>query len=506
MIDRNNKWAVYASALGLGAVSVLAFAPFGLWFLMPVTLAGLFLLIEGATPRRAALIGWLFGVGEFAAGTYWIHTSLHTFGKLPLWLAITLMAGLVMVMGLFMALFTWAAARWSPPRDAWVRRYLLFVPALWVLVELFRGWFLTGFPWLSVGYSQIDTPLAGYAPLLGMFGVGLAVAFTAGVVILACNAPARTAVAAGVAGGLVWALGWGAGFIGWSEPAGEPLEVAIVQGNVAQDRKWLPEERLPTMNMYLEMTDPLWGRDVVVWPEAAIPVLYGDVADQYLPLLEAEAVAHDTTLFMGLLRHERDTDRYYNGVLAMGEGQHRFYDKRHLVPFGEYFPVPGFVREWLRMQNLPFTDFAAGAARQELLRANAHPVGVSICYEDVFGRVINNDVPPAAFFINVSNDAWFGDSIAPHQHLEIARMRSLEFSRFTVRSTNNGISAFIAPDGRVVDILPQFERGVLEGAVEPRKGATPYAVAGNGPILAICLLLVLVFGPFRPRIAGGRTE
>ncbi|MEM9057667.1 MAG: apolipoprotein N-acyltransferase, partial [Pseudomonadota bacterium] len=408
--------------LALGLAYPLAFAPFGVWPSALAGLAGLFALLGDAGPRQAAGRAFAFGLGAFTAGTYWLYTSLHTIGGAPLPLALALMALLIAYLAAWPALAAWLAVRLAP--TAGPVRWLLALPAAWCLTELGRGWLLGGFPWLSAGYSASDTALSGLAPVTGVFGLSLAVALSAGalVTLAAGGRRARLIAVASVAG--VWFAAAALGRIAWTAPAGDAVDVAIVQGAVPQERKWLPEQLLPTMRLYADLTAAHWDADLVVWPEAAIPSLRYRVQAYYDSLAEA-AREQGSDLLIGFVDYREATGQYLNGVMTLGAQTSDYY-KRHLVPFGEFFPVPAFVRKWMRLQNLPYRDYSRGAATQTPLVAAGVPVGASICYEDVFGEELRWALPEAALLVNVSNDAWFGTSIAPHQHLQIARLRAME--------------------------------------------------------------------------------
>jgi apolipoprotein N-acyltransferase len=480
---RRGRWLALAAGLALAA----AFAPLGLWVLSIVCPAALFLLWQDAAPREAAWRGALFTGGTFLAGTYWIYHSVHEIGHAPLPIAIALMLGLVVIMGAYSAALGWLAARFGAA--AGPARWLLLLPAGWVLVEWLRGWLLSGFPWLSLGYAHLDTPLRGYAPLLGVYGVGLVAALTAGalVTLVLGTRAARIAAAATVV--VVWVAGAGLTRLEWTEPRAPALSVALVQGAVPQTMKWQPGQRERTERLYLDLSRPHLGVDLLVWPEASIPALASDLGD-FLAAVRAEAAAQGTALVMGLLRNDPATDAYYNAMVAWDPARpqvEQWYAKRKLVPFGEFFPVPPTVRSWLKLMDLPYSDFEPGSDAQPALEVAGQAFAATICYEDAFGTEQRRMVRQSTLLVNVSNDAWFGDSTAPHQHLDISRMRSIEAARPTLRATNNGITALIGHDGRVLDTLPQFQPGVLEGRVMPRSGLTPYLRAGNLPVLALVL-------------------
>jgi apolipoprotein N-acyltransferase len=483
-LARRGQWL----AAPAGAVLALGFAPVSwvpLAFLCP---ALLFLLWQDATPRSAAWRGFLFTGGTFLAGTYWLYHSIHLVGGAPLWIAAFLMLGLVAIMGSYTAALGYAVARWGAASGA--RRWLLLLPAGWVLVEWFRGWFLSGFPWLALGYTQLDTPLAGFAPLVGVYGTSLAVALVAGalVALLLGDRRARIAAAATIAAVGIAAVALGR--IEWTEARGTRIDVALVQGAVPQSMKWEPGQRERTLELYAQLTMPHLGTGIIVWPEAALPALESDLRD-YLDTLHATARAQGSDVVMGLLRRDRTTGAFHNSMVALGATE-QWYDKRRLVPFGEFFPVPAAVRDWLRLMNLPYSDFVPGARDQAPLAAGGETLAPTICYEDAYASEQLALARRSTLLVNVTNDAWFGDSTAPHQHLDISRMRSLETGRPMLRATNDGVTALIAHDGALEGTLPQFQPGVLTGTVEPRSGLTPYVRLGNAPVLALVALGLVV--------------
>jgi apolipoprotein N-acyltransferase len=396
------------------------------------------------------------------------------------------MLGLVAIMGAYTAAIGYVAARWLPASGA--TRWLVALPSLWALTEWMRGWFLSGFPWLALGYSQLATPLRGYAPVIGIYGVSLAVAVTAGAVAALVLGRRRERL---VALGVVLAIlagGTGLAQVEWTRPAGAPLSVALVQGAVPQSMKWVEGQRERTMQLYLGLSRPYFGADVVVWPESAIPALERDIRP-YLEQVVAEASSRGSALITGLLRRDALSGAYFNSIAAWSSGEpEQWYDKRRLVPFGEFFPVPDQVREWMRLMNLPYSDFEAGTETQAPLRAAAQAFAPTVCYEDAYGSEQLRLVRASTLLVNVTNDAWFGDSTAPHQHLDISRMRSLESGRAMLRATNDGVTALIDHDGLVLGRLPQFESAVLTGQVQPRDGLTPYVRFGNTPLLTIVLV------------------
>lgn len=480
------------AALALGAGLPLSFAPFAFWWAAPLLFAGLFLLLDAGSIRERAWHAFSFGFGSFTAGTWWLYISIHDFGGLAGPIAGSVVLLLILIMGLYHVAWILLCSLVRCEQRGW--RFLAVLPAGWTLIEWLRGWLFSGFPWLSVGYGQIDGPLAAWAPLLGVHGISLLVLLGAGALAVLVTGTFRARLAGLSVLGLLAA---GTAVLGgqqWTTPLGEPLQVALVQGGITQDRKWLAEELESTMALYSDLTIGLVEADLIIWPEAAIPALAHEVED-YLTAFDELAKARRQTIVLGILTYEFDTDAFYNSLLMIGQRAEKgagLYNKRHLVPFGEYFPVPGFIRNMLRLMNLPYQDINAGAPRQSPLQMPGVALAPTICYEDVFGAELRSFLPAAGLLVNVSNDAWFGDSIAPHQHLQMARFRALETGRYMLRSTNTGITAVIDEQGRVVSRGKQFGVAVVSAAAQPRTGATPWVRFGNVPVLAVCGLLLLL--------------
>ena len=490
-------------ALAAGAACSLAFAPtewFGLSIACP---AILWLLWEDAAPRRAARLGFAFGAGLFLAGTYWIYTAVHVYGKAPIWLALFLMLALVAIMATYYALLGWIAARFLPAAGA--LRWLAGLPAGWVLLEWLRGWLFSGFPWLELGYAHSDSPLAGYDPVGGVHLVTLACVLTVGALVTAICGSARERVAALVIAAAVWTGGAALTGKAWTEPVGGPISVAIIQGATPQDLKWQASNRQKTLDLYRRLTEENLGTRLIIWPEAALPVLANEVGP-YLANLWQDAEHKDSDLVMGLLRYDERNDRYYNGVLALSGDKASWYYKRRLVPFGEFFPVPAFMRRWMRLMSLAYVDMTPGAEDQPPLPVAGQEAGVTICYEDAYGAEQLAVLNRATLLINATNNAWFGDSTAPHQQLQMARFRALEAGRYLARATSNGITAIIGPDGGILERAPQFVTTVLKGSVIPFRGLTPYARTGNWPVLTASLLLLLAAAGWRLRSPTGTTR
>jgi len=483
-LPRTAPWKQAALAFGAGALAALAFSPFGWWPLAPVSLALLFLLWNDTTPRRAFFLGWAYGMGLFAFGLFWVRISISVYGGAPEALAVGAALALAALMAAFHGLAGALAARLTRP-GIW-QRAAFAAPAAWAFGEWLRSWVFTGFPWLQLGYSQIDSPLAGLAPLGGVLSVTLGVALVAGwaAALTLRETPRSLAISLGL-------LVLGSLLIRdhpWTHAEGEPLRAALIQGNIAQEQKWAEGSLFTTAERYLDMTGDHADADLIVWPEAALPALADEIEDTLLAPLQSWAREKDATVLLGILFREQPGERYFTSLLSLNGGRDR-YDKRHLVPFGEYFPFGFLWKDALRGLATLSEDFTPGSAEKPLLHAGKWILGGSICYEILFGEEVRQALPEAHLLVNVSNDGWFGDSLGPHQHLEIARMRALENGRELLRATNTGITAVIDPAGRIRDRLPQFERGALVTEVQPRTGLTPYSRWGELPVLAIVLLL-----------------
>jgi apolipoprotein N-acyltransferase len=470
-----------------GAVAVFAFAPFGWYLLALPALAILFNQWLSDTPRQAFRHGGLFGIGFFGFGVSWVYVSVHHYGHVMLPVAALVAALFILVLALFPAVLGYLLRRFFKAAE-WMLLLLVF-PAGWLLCEWLRGWVFTGFPWLNIGASQIDSPLAGYLPLIGEFGVGWLAAFTAGALLCVLRERRRAGVL------LLPALAWGAGawldHQQWSSPRGDAITVSLVQGNVAQEDKWQPENMQETLTRYAEMTFNGTHSDVYVWPETAIPAFYDQVDESYIPFLQEQLEEQGATMLTGIPVLDRDNWQYYNGIVALGQPV-AFYYKQHLVAFGEYLPMRWLIGDTLDALAVPNADFTPGPAGQPLLQADGYPVGTSICFEIAFGQLIAAAVPEAAMLVNVSNDGWFGDSLAPHQHLEIARVRAKETGRPLLRATNTGISAIIDHRGDIVARSAQFEQAVVRGEIVPMQGATAFVRFGNWPVLVIAVLSLLI--------------
>jgi apolipoprotein N-acyltransferase len=473
-------------AFTLGAASVLGFAPFYLFPLPIITLALLLYLWNQLKQRLAVfLVGFAFGLGFFGFGTSWIYVSMHDFGAMP-----ALLAGIATL--LFCALFALfpALAGWFllSIKTSPLSKQILLFPAVWVLLEWTRSWIFTGFPWLALGYSQAPlSPLAGYAPLLGVFGVSFFGALSAGLLSLMIGEHAlrKRCVLLLVA---IWLAGFGLKQIEWTQPSGAALEVSLLQGNIPQQLKWREDQLVSSLETYRRLVDES-ASQLIILPETAFPLFYHHVPTIYLEKFTAHAMKNGGDLLIGL-PERTDKDHYYNSVLSFGSSPTQTYRKSHLVPFGEFIPLRPVFGWLLDVLQIPLLDFSRGSLEQRPLNVAGQQVAVNICYEDAFGEEVIRQLPQATLLVNFSNDAWFGNSIAPIQHLQISQMRALEAGRYMLRATNTGVTAVINPRGEVLSQLPLFTTGSLEHEVWGYGGATPYVRWGNYAVLLLCVLAI----------------
>jgi len=488
---RLHKMTGYLLSLTAGAVTCLAFAPAGLTvlaFVMPALLATVWL---NSAPRTAFVHGYLYGLGLFGFGINWLHISINQFGGVNFTGALILTFLFIAFIALYPAITGYLSRRLFRESGNFTQ-LVIVLPAVWLLMEWLRGWLFTGFPWLSLGYTQTDTSLAGLAPIFGVYGLSWSVMLVAGllVALFACSGRRRllSLVILVLLGSTAWLLEKRE----WGRENGEKMDIVLVQGAVPQEIKWHPGMREPSMRLYRDLSKPYLGHDLIIWPETAIPAFYHQVSD-FLEKVESEARKHGSHVLVGIPFRDPQYGHYYNSLLSLQDNPVR-YDKRHLVPFGEYLPFKSLLDEILHFLHIPMSNFIPGGAARPLLTVNGIRIGVSICYEDAFGEEVIEALPEAQILVNVSNDAWFGDSLAPHQHLQMARMRALESERYMLRATNTGISALIDEKGKVLKTTPQFKAAVLSGRAPLRSGATPYAVTGNSPVISAAFLLLLVAG------------
>ena len=488
-------------ALVSGALGVLAFAPFYFW---PVALASLFILFslwhQSPSIRRAFAIGFAWGLGTFTAGVSWIYVSLHVYGSMPLILAglatVLFCAYLALYPALAGALFRVLQLRFRISPGVALP---VLMPVCFVIFEYLRGWIVSGFPFLSIGYSQtpggaIGAPLAGYAAIIGVYGISLLLALSVALLLWWMDANANAVSKAYRMATFISILGiWGIGalllHVSWSEPVGNALRVALLQGNIEQSMKWREDQRAPTLAIYQRMIS---GSDakLIVLPETALPDFLDRIPPEYLESLRQQAVKKGADILTGVPIAERPAgaSQYHlaNSAVSIGASPTQRYDKQHLVAFGEFVPpLFSWVYRWLK---IPMSDFNTREIESRPMSIAGHKIAVNICYEDAFGREIASQLPDAELLVNISNMAWFGHSLASDQHVQMSQMRALETSRWMLRATNTGVTAAINEKGEIVKSLPQFARGALELDVQPRSGVPPFVRWKDGVVLGLLML------------------
>ena len=465
---------------------VSGFEPFGIAIAPLFCLVYLFYFALNHSPKKTAIFFYLFGFFCFSIGLYWLYISIHIVSGSPLWLAILLIGFLSGVMAIFYCLIGYII---SYAYQLFKSKYLiltLLAPAIWTLSELLRGYAFTGFTWLTIGYSQSSTFLSAWAPIGGVYLVSFFVSLIAGYFLLISSRIRPLLSLFGVL--MIIGSSFFIRPIEWTERVNKEFSVALVQGAVAQEKKWLTTEFIRTLTLYRNSLLDLENTNLVIWPEVAIPA-YAENVEGYLDELEGILKNQNIDLLMLGINTKGKNDEVFNSVITLGSDDNRVYHKRHLVPFGEYFPVPSFVREWLQQMNLPNRDISKGSEDQEMPKLNEYFIATSICYEDIFGYELHDFMPLANVLVNVTNNAWFGESIASSQHFQMSRMRAIETGRYLLRSTNTGITAIVMPDGNIQKELEPYNFSILKGNFYPMKGETPYSRFGD---LFVILLMTLI--------------
>jgi len=474
-------------ALLAGAMLTLAFAPFSLFPLAILSVALLLGLWLTVTPKEAFLRGFLYGLGLFGTGVYWVFISIHTYGETSVFLAGLITAALIAILAVFPALVGYILNRYFPYND-YSKLFFAF-PAIWLLFEWVRSWIFTGFPWLYLGSSQITSPLKGYAPIFSVYGVSLAVLASASLLVSITlklrDKNYKTAITQASFLLAIWVIGGLLCFKSWTEPQGKPIQVSLVQGNIEQNLKWSYDQIIPTLSHYQRLTDAHWGSKIIIWPEAAIPISLQQ-AQSFLETLANSAKEHQATVITGIPAKHGVDNTYYNAIVAVGS-DYSYYLKRRLVPFGEYTPFPRLLKKVMSTFNIPMSDMVRGEAPPKPLSIQGLKIAAFICYEIAFPEQVNQKDADVSVLLTVSNDGWFGHSIAQAQHLEMAQMRALELGRPLLFVSNTGLTAIIKPDGKIQSSVPPFQSIVLTDVVQPMIGKTPWQRRGMDGILLIII-------------------
>ncbi|MDO6721093.1 apolipoprotein N-acyltransferase [Psychrosphaera sp. 1_MG-2023] len=512
----NKLYAQYIALFLAGAFNLFSYAPFSAWPIVIITLSILIFAVSKAQTAKVAFrLGFFYGLGWFATGISWIHVAIADFGGMPTAISILLMALLDGYLALFPALACYLTKRFSISNIGFA-----FIP-FWLICEAIRGWFLTGFPWLSIGYTQTDGPLAGYAPVIGEFGIQALLLIIAVLIkTLLCHlfyritksqpnpdTPKTLSVTA-ITILLIIAVGNGLKSLNWFEQTDKSTSIALVQGNIEQSIKWQPENEMPTMQTYLAMSQPHFeSSDIVIWPEAAVPRLEV-ISNDFLREIDLIAANSNTALITGIVDYQPETNKAFNNIIALGKkysndsfGHYKYlhnnrFSKHHLLPIGEFVPFESFLRKLGPLFDLPMSSFSRGAYAQDNLIANDVHISPAICFEVAFSNQVRANIyqgeHASDLILTVSNDAWFGNSHGPWQHLQIAQMRAIEFAKPVIRVTNNGVTAVIDGSGMLVKTLPQFEAAVLTHDLKLTTSNTPYYQYGNLPVWCVIVIFIAI--------------
>lgn len=498
LLNKKN-WLCFFSGFFL----VFAYAPFSYWWLALLLPTIVLQQINLASPKQAAKKMVLFSFGWFASGISWVHVSIDQFGGLPLAISLLLMLMLCLYLAIFPTLATYLAAQFSKTKQL----NLWLLPSFWLFGEYLRSVVFTGFPWLSLGYSQIDSPLAIFAPVIGEVGITAVILIINIILVTFFNfftdknksvSKRELSLALTLCFALLVAL-ITLPRVTWVTPTKEVSTIALVQGNVEQSIKWQPEQEWPTMLKYLDLTRVNYDADLIIWPESAIPAMEPAVQD-YLSTVNNSALLNNSAIITGLINYNFESKAYFNALVVLGKKddsdqqgyyynhRNRYY-KNHLLPIGEFVPFQEWLRPLAPFFNLPMSSFSRGSYVQPNLIANNLSILPLICFEIAFPhQLAANMTNKTDLLLTVSNDAWFGSSHGPHQHFEIARMRALEFGRPLLRATNNGVTGLVDHLGQVIAIAPQFEELVLKAKVKLVTGETPYS---QWPRLILWLMILM---------------
>ncbi|HVY53657.1 MAG TPA: apolipoprotein N-acyltransferase [Gammaproteobacteria bacterium] len=490
-----NGLAVFA-----GVLLTLACAPFNVFPFALISSAVLLALWLDVSPEQAFKRGFYYGVGLFGSGVYWIFISMHTYADLPAVFAGLLTALFIACLSLFPAVQGWLTNRYFPLTNN--TKILCAFPALWVFIDWIRSWIFSGFPWLFIGYSQIQSPLKGYAPLLSVYGVSLATVLSSALIVNAYrhykNRQLNFSYYNLLAMVSIWVVGGALCLIQWTKPLGQTIKISLVQANIPQQLKWDPDQIQPTLNQYKTLSEKHWGSSqVVIWPEAAIPAPLEYVAG-FLDDMAAVAKSHHATLITGIPIKNPLNNRYFNAVVSVGDQSEGVYLKRRLVPFGEYIPLQYWFGRVFDFLKIPMSDFTEGVGPDEPIKlVNGIKILTFICYEIAFPEQLLSRIKSTSMILTVTNDAWFGHSIAQAQHLQMAQMRAIELGRPVLFASNNGITATINSKGQIQNSAPPFETYVLTDDVQPYQGETPWQFFAMDPVLLI--ISALLYAAFRNR-------
>lgn len=490
-----NTFLQYKSALFLlaflsGSLVTLSLAPFNLWPFAIAALMGLHFLLNRTGIKKGIWVSLGFGFGLMFTGAHWLYVSMHDHGGTPALLAALLTIGFCFWIGSWLLPFTLFFQKYC--RQHWLGQSFGFA-SLYVISEWMRTWFLTGFPWLFIGYSQTEQWLFSYAPVIGTFGISFVLALTATAINLGISNKKYWPLPLSITA--LWLLALPLQSIHWTQAMAdkEPYSVGMVQGNVALDVKWLSEYKRPNMNYYLSEVKKLAGTDIILLPETAITEFEHKAGD-WLLAVDKALVKKGSALITGIPSarwDEAGKTRIYNSLTSAGLA-HGHYDKHKLVPFGEFIPFEDQLNSLLDLFDIPMTSFSSGSMDQSPLIAKDAALQPFICYEVMYPDYVTRTSIGSDMLITVSNDAWFGRSIGPLQHVQMAQMRAKETGRYFLRSTNTGLTAIINADGKIIQTIPRFEKGVLQGEAYAMQGTTPIMRTGSLPIILFSFIILTI--------------
>lgn len=488
-------WLALISLLA-GASLPLAFAPFNFFTITYLAPAVLLWIWLRSTLWQAFYRGLFFGFGFFGVGTSWVYISVHSFGNAPIPLALFITFLMISTLALYIAFQGFFSRLFFQKKSIMIQSLCVF-PAMWIIFEGLRAWLLTGFPWLSLGYSQLNTPLHAFAPLFGVYGVSLIVCLISGSLVILAMPLKDTRLKLLAVLIIIALIGSGLLLKGkqWTKPTGEAITVSLVQGNIQQTLKWDPKELINILKIYKDMTDKLWNSRLIIWPEAAVPILPHDIK-AYYTLMSTAAKQHGDYLIIGSPLYNASTQKFYNGLRMIGAG-HGVYYKKHLVPFGEYTPLPSVLGVLMKKLDIPMSNFSKGPKKQAPLKMGNINIAAFICYEIAFSREVLRDAVNTQLLINISDDSWFGHSIALDQQVQMAQFRALETGRPLLSATNTGVTAIINPFGKIAKALPIDKRDALTGIIMPMTGKTPLMFWNYYPVIIFVLLLLVIAVGFK---------
>ncbi|MBA2655888.1 MAG: apolipoprotein N-acyltransferase [Tatlockia sp.] len=486
------KYSHLIAAFLSGLLLPFSFAPFHIPGAAILSLAFLYAQIKVGTSRYALLKGLFFGLGYFGLGTSWVYVSIHEYGHLNSFVSALITLLFLLYLSLFTALMCFVYRKLAKP-DSSLFSCVLF-SALWILFEYFRSTIFSGFPWLQLGFGQFDTPSKYLLPIIGVYGVGFFTCLAATLLTLSTQQLGKkrlsylSAFVAIVLSPLLLKP------IQWSQESSKPVTVGVIQANLSMRDKWDEQLFWQLLKRYQENIEQLLGTELIVMPESAIPLPPSYIED-FLNDLDSKAKKAGTALMMGIpTPTNADESYYFNALISLGRAEGS-YQKKHLVPFGEYIPKPfQALTNWLA---IPAANLKPGKVNQSLVTIQQYQVATLICYELAYGELLRHQLPLAKWIVSISDAGWFGHSLAMYQQLQMAQVRSIETARYQVVANNDGLSSVINAQGELISSLAPFSSGILKAELKPATGSTPWVNFGNLPILIFSALIVLFYTGFR---------